>query len=274
MLSWPANRTDGISAIAPLLIALACAVTAVSPAAFAQKRSPEIKAEEESDPAAGEVVIINPRTIKKRQRKAAPNPYEPIKLKPLPDVRKPSQKAAAPPPKKVSRKTNSRPPVSRKPASRAPASRKPRVEPPVTGTLARATPPKEALPPLPKFNKTPPQQRARLRQFPQAPLVKEKQSTPPRSRSQTARLNNEEQRLKRKQKAADRRAARESERLDRQRTRNRQFDRRFAGRDYEYRRRFRRDRRWRNRPWRYCRRMAWNCRDGDDEACFLWQRRC
>jgi hypothetical protein len=275
MPSWLARRMDAKETLAPLLIALALTVAASPHTALAQKSSPAIKAEEDSDPAAGEVVIINPTTIKKRQRKTVPNSYKPIKLRPLPPVKKPTQQAAAPSPKAITAKPPSpelmsSKTISRKAASPKAIAGKTEPKPPVGRTSPLAMRTQDAPPPLPKFNKVSLQQRARLRRFPQAPLVKEP-AAPVRANNETARLDQEKQRrqatrrLKRQRQVAARRADIQRRRADRDRARNR----RFAGRDDEYRQRFRR-----NRPWRYCRQMAWECRDGDEEACYLWQQRC
>jgi len=270
MPSFPAKPIDAIGARTPRRLALvplltAMAVVAMPLAASAQTSSPAIKAEEDSDPAAGEVVIINPSTIKKRKKKTTHNTYEPIKHKPLPDTNKPAQRAAVRKPKTIiPAGTSQSKPVTPKPAAPKTVVRKPESKPPAATTTATAARTEDALPPLPKFNRVSPAQRARLRQFPQPPLNNAR-STPARSDSEIARLNDPKRRVERQQRAADRRAARESRRLDRLRARNR----RFADRNNDFRRRSRR-----TRPWRYCRLMAWDCRDGDDEACYLWRQRC
>ena len=108
----------------------------VSPV-IAQKRSPEIRAQENSDPAAGEVVIINPSTFEKRKG-TAPNPYAPIKLNPLTDAETQARTKATPPPE-----PSSRPKVTSVPLPKLTANREkksgPRETLPIPPLPERAT---------------------------------------------------------------------------------------------------------------------------------------
>lgn len=130
-----ARRTSRFVALAMSLGCLAAAP------AIAQTSSPEIIAKERRDPASGEVVIIN---RKKKKKAAAPNPYAPGARetakpdKPATRINKPARIVAPPP----------------RPANRQYGAIRPPGSPP----------------PLPQLHRRPPNETARLRQFPQSDL--------------------------------------------------------------------------------------------------------
>jgi hypothetical protein len=120
------------------VLAVAVTIGAATHSVVAQTSSPEIAAKERSDPASGDVVVIN----RKKRKSSAPNPYAPIKLKPLPEKWPNAEKSV----KKV-----------------AP---KPEIRQPVTASRIGRPP----TPPLPVLNTERRSASARLRQFPQAGL--------------------------------------------------------------------------------------------------------
>ena len=183
-------------------IALATAILLSVASASAQTRSPDIKAEERRDPASGEVVIIN----RKKSKNAAPNPYAP---------------------------KQSGPSASSKSAKAAPP-----VKPLIRKDTGVPSPRPIAQPPLPQLNTEQRTATGRLRQFPQAGLVRPKQP----SRATPERRPAIEPPPRRRRAAARQRL---SER-----------------------------RRYRQRPWRQCRILARRCQAGYDRSCYLWERRC
>ena len=112
----------------------------------AQTSSPEIAAKERSDPASGDVVVIN----RKKGKGSAPNPYAPIKLKPLPEKWPNAQK-----------------PAIEKPLKKA--APKPELRQSATAALRTERPP---TPPLPALNTERRIVSPRLSQFPQTGLLR------------------------------------------------------------------------------------------------------
>lgn len=274
---------------ARVLAALAFALFAVGPAS-AQKVPPEIKAKERSDPAAGEVIIINPDRL--RERKAnPPDPYAPIKLNPLPAKPETAapQRAAIPTPA-------AKPPLPPQPVREqarrsltAPSeqeqdqARTSEIEtdrdalpplPPKARRTGTATASREAdAPPLPAVNPAVRNDIARLRQFPP--------HNAPRLDPYTPRASVAPNRTDRDD-AEDLRAAAERREALRRRADERRREARLRDRGDEWRDRVRRDadryyarrRIEARRPWRVCRRLAFACEDGYAGACERWRRRC
>jgi len=291
MSAFSLTRQAGVTALASGMAVLF--VSAAFSPSIAQKRSPEIRAEENRDPAAGEVVIINPSNFKKRKAQS-PDPYAPIRLKPLTDA-KPNQKKASAKPTATKRQ------IVRKPDSSEPKGTK----------EAR----KLLLPPLPEkasqavaSRSETTARRDRLRQFPLRPST-----SGATDRATASRQNQADQRqdAERKADAARRTAALAAQRRERQRAKERsaqqeratrrqaEAERRqreavVALREREEQQRWRTERQQRrldrysryndrrseirrsrrSRPWRVCRRLAWGCRDGYSEDCYLWRQRC
>lgn len=265
----------------------------------AQKRSPEIRAQEEKDPAAGEVVIINPSELKKRKAKA-PNPYAPIKLKPLPAAKPKATRNADNAPKKVPArrivrkakpKTFPIPPLPQQ-ATETVASRTQSTRPKPT-VLRRLPAPIEAI-------------RSRLKErresisaqrTEQAALQQRQQQEANRKRDEAERRREDQRRLaareaeRRDALAAEERALARRHDAERKRELQRQREAVLAERRRAERREQQRGDGWHDgrgyqdrharyngfrgrRPWRLCRRLAWGCRDGYSEACFRWRQRC
>ncbi|MBU2532573.1 MAG: hypothetical protein KKB37_07525 [Alphaproteobacteria bacterium] len=220
----------------------------------AQTSSPEIIAKERRDPAAGEVVIINPgkpdgkpaASAKPRVsngndtatgRKAdAADPYAPIKRNSLPKNYKSrsaaSEPAAGPVPQ-------SKPAVRQAPATppdRSEAGTRRAAEEPAAGTP----------PPLPGVNMD---AAARQRYLTRAPRADEGDA----DRSIASRSGP---------------AQWDQDAWDRDRRYRRRAD--VPSRPYVGEREIVRER----RPWRLCRRWAWRCEDGFEDACYRWQRNC
>ncbi len=238
--------------------ALALAVSApglglAAPAAVAQNASPEIRAKERRDPAAGEVVIINrkdrqgtatkkPAEKKKRAGKtgssqtatgrSAPDPYAPIELKPLP---------------------KDDPRLGRN-ADNEPASTADNAEP---ATRRAVTAPRPQPPPVPAARRRPPasiSDQARLRAFTPNQLVVPPPPTAVERSSAFRRERAEAEKQLRERAERGRLAARRAEEQ--------------SADEVRYRRRPR------FRPWRRCRRLAWRCEDGFRRACMRWRRVC
>lgn len=209
---------------------LVAILSIVAPAAFAQASSPEIIAKERKDPAAGEVVIIN----RKKRKGDAPDPYAPIKLKPLPEKWSEKSKEPQQPAKEAVKK----PTKERRTNAQAAGTVKPEPKAPEPVEAARSEP-TLATPPLPTLNTQQRTASARLRQFPLAGL-----STAPRQI--------EQQRQPRRRIGP---TARD----------------RAEWRRYRDRRRYSSNRR---RPWRQCRQLARRCNAGFEGSCIIWERRC
>lgn len=224
---------------APVLLGAVAAATlsiatlAALPAS-AQTSTPEIVEKERSDPAAGEVVIINPR----KSKSAAPDPYAPIARQPLPAVG--AAKKSAP---------------ENETAGAAPIPPAPTPAPPRTG-LANTD-----------------QARDRLQQFPQAPLTaaretgesdqsdRQSDGEPESDRRAAVGRDNHEREVRRQED--DRRQRRLARRDHNQSGRYQRADP-----EVQYRRPFG------ERPWQLCRQLAWRCENGFDRACNRWQRNC
>ena len=243
---WP--YAGGFHAAA-LMIA-AASVFALGQPAEAQRVSPEILAKERSDPAAGEPVIINRKAAKPATSRTAkddsdkrvagtkpnaPDPYAPIKLKPLPE-KAPSDHTA---------------PKSEAQREAASSARKPGWD--GGNRVSRFAPPEPVTPPppLPQFNRD---QRTA--------------AAPPHSVPETRRQTDRETERDRvaprdrfESEVAPRRwASRDDRDFDYE---SRRYDGGAVRRSRQA-----------ERPWRLCRQWAIRCDDGYEQACRAWQRRC
>lgn len=174
------------------IVGLVATLFAAVPVVLAQTSPPEIIAKERKDPAAGEVVIIN----RKKRKDGAPDPYAPIKLKPLPDnISERADEA-----RQTGKKNGTNNQVTKE------AAAKPRVPKPVKA--ARTESP--LTPPLPTLNTEQRTASARLGQFPQAGLSPaprrrvEEQRQPPRRARWSARERREWRRYRDRRRFSNR----------------------------------------------------------------------
>ena len=292
-LEWAGRATRVVSF-------LLMATVLVLPAA-AQTRPPEIKEKERSDPAAGEVVIINPRN----SATPAPDPYAPIKMRPLTDEEARAAEAKAErrgvkDPGKETAETVAKP-SQRQAVTAAPAL-------PPLPSRSRAVAP--SAPPAPDDrvtrNDSGPTTRDRLRQFPQAsgsiaaapPQAEVPQSgapetgapetggretedrTEPGADTDAPRGDRDEDAQRRAERTPNEGTGDEQSREERSREeraiaerRRRRLARQSGYEPYRARgERYRRE--GRERPWQLCRELAWRCEDGLEGACFRWRRTC